>query len=136
MATDFLDSHHRHWHDAELLFREERWANADQLYGLAAECGLKRLMIEFGMPHDSSGPSERKDKVHVNRLWRRFEDYRSGHSVGPAFSLPQGEPFEDWSIEQRYAATDEISEGQVQAHRTACEMTRALVKMATMQGLL
>lgn len=49
MNADFLDANARHQHDADLLFDRQRWANADHLYGLAAECGLKRLMVTFGM---------------------------------------------------------------------------------------
>lgn len=44
LGTDFVDAHERHWRDAELLWQHQRWANADQLYGLSAECGLKALM--------------------------------------------------------------------------------------------
>ena len=47
--TDFVDSHRRHWQDAELLFDQSRWANADQLYGFSAECGLKAVMKALGM---------------------------------------------------------------------------------------
>lgn len=43
MQSDFLDAHNRHWQDAEQLFEAQRWANADQLFGMAAECGLKSL---------------------------------------------------------------------------------------------
>ena len=46
MYIDFLDAYLRQWEDAEMLFGSERWATADHLYGLAAECGLKRLMID------------------------------------------------------------------------------------------
>ena len=48
--ADFHDAHLRHWQDAELLFRHDRWANADQLYGLSAECGLKAVMRLLEMP--------------------------------------------------------------------------------------
>jgi len=44
MTADFLDAHERHWTDAEILFAQGRFANADHLYGLSAECGLKWLM--------------------------------------------------------------------------------------------
>lgn len=54
MSVDFLDAHRRHWEDAELLHEHARWANANQLYGIAAECGMKRLMLVFGMPLDSN----------------------------------------------------------------------------------
>jgi hypothetical protein len=53
MNTDFYDAHQRHWDDAELLYEKQRWANADHLYGMAAECGLKQLMLAFGMTFDS-----------------------------------------------------------------------------------
>ena len=48
--SDFTDAHCRHWDDAELLFKLQRWANADQLYGFSAECGLKAVMTFLGMP--------------------------------------------------------------------------------------
>lgn len=47
MNTDYLDAHERHWDDAELLKATARHANADHLYGMSAECGLKCLMIKF-----------------------------------------------------------------------------------------
>jgi hypothetical protein len=52
MQADFLDAHERHWQDAELLLTNQRLANADHLYGMSAECGLKRLMLAFGMTYD------------------------------------------------------------------------------------
>ncbi len=42
MSVDFGDAHIRHWKDAELLYCVQHLANADHLYGMAAECGLKR----------------------------------------------------------------------------------------------
>ncbi len=48
--ADFLDAHHRHRADAELLFEHDRWANADRLYGFSAECSLKAVMTTLGMP--------------------------------------------------------------------------------------
>ena len=44
MKADFLDAHQRHWDDAEHLLQAQRWANADHLYGFAAECGLKAVV--------------------------------------------------------------------------------------------
>ena len=48
--ADFVDAHFRHWGDAELLFTNGRWANADQMYGFSAECGMKAVMVALGMP--------------------------------------------------------------------------------------
>ena len=77
MNTDFLDAHDRHWQDAGLLFESTRMANADHLYGMAAECGLKRLMVAFGMLVGSdSGPAAKSDRIHANLSWSRYEAYR------------------------------------------------------------
>lgn len=69
MQADYLDAHNRHWQDAESLFDSNRSANADHLYGMAAECGLKRLMLAFGMKFDSAKdrPSSTDDR-HLDSL--------------------------------------------------------------------
>lgn len=87
MQADFLDAHERHWDDAERLFQAQRWANADHLYGMAAECGLKRLMMVFGMSVDTTtgSPVNSKDWKHANNIWMRFESYRSGHLQGVGY---------------------------------------------------
>ena len=41
MKADFLDAHQRHWDDAERLLQAQRWANADHLYGMAADLKVK-----------------------------------------------------------------------------------------------
>ena len=71
MQADFLDAHKRHWEDAERLFQAQRWANADHLYGMAAECGLKRLMQAFGMPLDVSKdrPLKQEDRCRIPDDW-------------------------------------------------------------------
>ena len=43
--ADFVDAHHRHRADAELLFEHHRWANADRLYGFSAECGTVSRIV-------------------------------------------------------------------------------------------
>ncbi len=75
MITDFLDAHQRHWDDAERLFNAKRWANADHLYGLTAECGIKRLMLAFGMPFDAgrNAPAKHEDRAHAHAIWSRLE---------------------------------------------------------------
>ena len=76
--TDFADAHRRHWEDAELLYDHERWANADQLYGFSAECGLKAVMRSLGMP--AKTPSQYRK--HVQELWPIFEDFAKDRNGG------------------------------------------------------
>ena len=93
MNADFLDAHQRHWQDAESLREAARWANADHLYGMAAECGLKRLMLAFGMTVNPQGsPTSKSDWVHADKVWTRFESYRSGHAAGTGYRLRHDRP--------------------------------------------
>lgn len=136
MNSDFLDAHEGHWDDAELLKGETRLANADHMYGLSAECGLKRLMICFGMPLAASGDPLRQDRQHADGVWARFETYRSGHHNGAGYVLPELNPFSDWNVNQRYAAHYEFDNPRVLAHRGGAETVRELVRKARKEGLI
>lgn len=138
MNTDFLDAHHRHLRDADSLFSASRLANADHLYGMAAECGLKQLMIAFGMETDNTGAPKNRgsDWIHAEKVWTRYETYRSGHIQGVQYGLPPSNPFEDWKAEQRYAQERCFDHARVQPHRTAAHTVRGLVKNAEKAGFI
>jgi len=138
MNTDFNDSHDRHWGDAELLLAANRLANADHLYGLAAECGLKRLMLAFGMSFDTAKdrPAKDVDRKHADGIWGRFESYRYGHHRGAAYVLPNTNPFSDWSVNQRYANQTEFDVIRVNQHKSGADTVRTLLKKAQREGLL
>lgn len=64
MSTNFREAAVRHFQDAELLCRVKRYANADQLYGLSAECALKSIMHALGMAvSNARSPRDRAHKV-------------------------------------------------------------------------
>lgn len=65
--ADFFDAHERHWGDGEILFNAQRWANADHLYGLSAECGMKAVMVGLGMPTDKQGIPDGQGKQGARR---------------------------------------------------------------------
>jgi hypothetical protein len=138
MRADFLDAHERHFRDAEYLFLDQRFANADHLYGMAAECGLKQLMLIFGMPFDyiKDMPGQSIDRVHVNEIWIRFESYRCGHYQGTGYVLPQHNPFDDWNVSQRYAHQSNFDAALATAHQEGATLVSDLVKKAMLEGLL
>ncbi|MBF0422870.1 MAG: SAM-dependent methyltransferase [Magnetococcales bacterium] len=138
MQTDFMDAHDRHWEDAENLFQARRWANADHLYGLAAECGMKQLMLAFGMKYDISKdlPDDPDDRKHVNSLWERFESYRSGQPQGAGYALTATNPFADWDVKQRYANQSHFNQAHVAAHQTGAKVVYDLIQLARREGLL
>ena len=139
MNTDFLDAHQRHLEDAKLLHSQNRLANADHLYGMSAECGLKRLMQVFGMRLNASTqlPQNRHDRVHADGIWQRYELYRSGHVLGPRYPLLPSDPFSDWRASQRYANRSDFDQVRVQRHEGGANFVSRLVNRVRMEtGLL
>ena len=138
MQTDFFDAHGRHWADAESLFAEGRLANADHHYGIAAECGLKRLMLHFGMTMNQANdsPNQRDDRKHVDGIWSRFEAYRSGHDQGVGYALSSENPFHDWHVAQRYVNQSSFTQTRVKPHQNGANLVCALVKKALKDGLI
>lgn len=138
MQADFLDAHERHWGDAERLFQAQRWANADHLYGMAAECGLKRLMLVFGMSVDTAtgSPVDKNDWKHANNVWTRFESYRSGHVQGTGYTLSSNNPFTQWDISDRYAHQSNFNLARAQGHQAGAQAVRSLIVKAQREGLL
>ena len=128
---DFTDAHSRHWQDAELLFAHDRWANADQLYGLSAECGLKAVMQELGMPVDAAGKPATDYRKHVNALWLIFQDFTNNRDGARYLQmLPPGSPFANWAIEDRYANRDDFRRADVESHRAATQEIARMVSDA------
>lgn len=139
MQADFLDAHERHWEDAERLFHVQRWANADHLYGMAAECGLKALMEKL----NSQGALDPKqDYVHVmedrkaNNAWSRYQSYLSGHALATKLALPMSNPFSNWLVSQRYAHQSNFDQARVEAHQAGVILVRKLVQKAKREGLI
>ncbi|PJX13508.1 SAM-dependent methyltransferase [Halomonas sp. 141] len=138
MQSDFLDAHNRHWQDAEQLFEAGRWANADHLFGMAAECGLKRLMLAFGMEFDTdkNRPEQGQDRRHADGIWTRYEAYRSGHHQGACYGLSADNPFQDWEVSQRYANQSHFDQAHVEPHRSGAEQVRQRIRRAQQEGLI
>lgn len=120
--ADFLDAMDRHWRDAELLRRKERLANADHLYGLSAECGLKALLEQDG------NWIEGRTRCHIDRLWRECGSLADGRAESTSDFNPEANPFDDWRISDRYAHRREIIKGQVQRHRLGAEQVRTMIE--------
>ncbi len=136
MSVDFTDAAQRHWTDAEHLFSMQRWPNSDHLYGLTAECALKAVMRALGMALDSDDkPSDRRHRVHINKLWTEFHTFASGKGASSyAAMLPTSNPFADWSIEQRYWHSAQVAHGSVQPHRQGAHEASEVLSQARQDG--
>jgi len=105
---DFPSSARRHIQDALLLEERGRLPNAGHLYGLAAECGLKAILIWHGHPTDAEGSPQRPFREHVDKLlishnMTAITTFLTGRSGAHYLSLiPSISNFSDWSASHRY----------------------------------
>ena len=135
--ADFVDAHFRDWGDAELLFTNGRWANADQMYGFSAECGMKAVMVALGMPISPSGTPDRQYRKHIQDLWALFCTFVSGRNGSRYLGLlPSAPPFVNWSHHNRYAADSHFSENSTQPNRVGAECVVRMVRAAKQDNLL
>lgn len=107
--VNYVEAAKRHMTDADALRSDNRQANAGQLYGFVAECGLKALLIVCGVTPDANGeiPARHRLRQHVPHLPDRI--VAEGHLIPDVAragqyltSLAHLDDFKDWSTDHRY----------------------------------
>ena len=121
----------RHWRDAQLLERENCLENGDQLYGIAAECAIKKALIELPA-FAKVGILDESFKKHINELWDKVnhQSLQKRYSCLCAI-LKAPNPFLNWHIDQRYAADGVVSIEVMQIHR---DVTKRLLGAVGLNG--
>lgn len=129
MVENFTQAALRHWRDAECLTEKGGIENADQLYGLAAECAIKHALLRLPA-FSSQGVLQETYKQHIDVLWRRVghQSLQKSHPRLLAM-IKAEEPFQDWEIKQRYCADGGISHEKMKPHQEAAK------KLLTFTGL-
>lgn len=108
--VDFHKAAKRHYSDAELLMNHTRQATAGQLYGFAAECGIKSLLVWKGYPtHSVSGELIEKKKTfraHIDELIQNINmlhTFLDGRGAARYLAMiPSIRDFSDWKTDHRY----------------------------------
>jgi len=133
----------RHLADGESLFVHHRHANAGQLYGFVAECGLKALLIACGVEADAQGeiPVRDRFRLHLPKLTDRITI--DGHLIpdGPKATqylanLTRLDAFDDWSIDHRYWHESSLPADSFTAWRTAAAEVGEMLDQAKQDGVL
>jgi len=127
----------RHWNDAQHLEAEARLPNADQLYGIAAECALKSVMLGLNMPMHPNGTRPASPfAVHVNLLWPLFHSFANG-PTGQAYVnlVPNANPFQCWSVHDRYEDGNTFTAAVVQARKDGAKQTIDCLNLARLNGV-
>jgi len=137
VQPDYRDAAERHWEDADPLFADSRMANADHLFGLSAECGLKAVMQGLGMRLSPDGiPEENRHRVHINRLWDEFVAFAQGRD-GARYALAiaaSPNPFDDWDVAQRYCHRSKITPAVATKHQQGAQTAMQVLREAILDG--
>ena len=140
MQPDYQDAAERHWEDAGYLMADNRIANADHLFGLSAEFGLKAIMIGLGMQMNPRKPDIPEDPyaVHIDRLWDEFITFAQSRN-GARYATVMGSrqnPFSDWDVAQRYCHRSDITNAILENHRQGALTTRKVLNNAVLEGVI
>lgn len=138
-APSYRVASKRHSRDAVLLENNQRLANADQLWALAAECALKSILRAAGLlTLDPNGRPLGDYAVHINKLWPLLSgiaDRKVQSLVARLTSKAGPSPFGAWSIDQRYQAR-EPEVATLAAHRLAALACVTMLDEARANGML
>jgi hypothetical protein len=141
----------RHLADAETLFSQGRMANAGQLYGFVAECGLKAMLLACGVAPDSDGgipwehpakPSKQHPlRQHMPSLTGRIAAHGQLIPDGPQAAkymatMPNLASFIDWSVDHRYWRDVALPLVSVAKWRSAAKEVSTMLDQAKQDGVL
>lgn len=129
---NYTDAALRHWQDANILEEKRSLENADHLFGLAAECAIKSVLIKFPS-FINDGKLNVYYKQHINILWGRV-NHQSYHRAYPKLAafLKGSHDFDDWDVEQRYFSNGHLTAERLAIHK---EATRRVLGTSKLLGV-
>ncbi|MBH2020731.1 MAG: hypothetical protein I8H91_14640 [Burkholderiales bacterium] len=114
---NYSDAAFRHWKDAKLLEKENCVENADHHFGFAAECAVKKVLVELPA-FKNAGMLEKSYKEHINILWEKVSHQSLQKSYPALFAiLRAANSFSDWNVNQRYSEDGEITKAMMESHK-------------------
>ena len=133
MAENFKESAYRMYADAETLAVGGQLGTPDHLYGLAAECALKAVLVEIGVISIPMTQQQKNTyKVHADEIWNEYLTAISGRT---ALSVNSTNPFSGWRVQHRYEPNASFNRTRLEAHRNgAKEAMSALESARTSRG--
>ena len=133
-SINFQEAARRHFYDAELLLvHHGRTAGAGQLYGFAAECGIKSLLVWQGYPTDAVTGDIRKGqtlRAHIHQIAANInllQTHLQGRGATRYLALmPSIGNFSDWTTDHRYFAASELPPSAAAWRSAAGEVLKML----------
>lgn len=130
MPEAFPDAALRHWYDAVFLEADKRLPNADQLFGIAAECAIKAALVQLPA-FAADGTLTKHYREHVDVLWARVPLQGVLHKRFPNLVavLKPGNQFSDWNVDQRYESDSATDSAVMLRHREAAKRVLGAVSL-------
>ncbi|MFZ7337494.1 hypothetical protein ACLS0R_14690 [Comamonas jiangduensis] len=148
LSVNYFDAARRHFQDAGTLLGASRQANAGQLLGIAAECGIKAILVASGVPVDTEGSIDslpgvkgRGFKKHLPDLHQALTDLAaaipdSRKATTYLSALTNLAHFSDWQIEHRYWRDAALPLASVARWQLAAGDVMAVLDQAKEDGVL
>lgn len=134
MPPNYCVAAQRSYRDADLLEQQQRLANADHLYGLAAECALKAVLVGLGVIPPAQDPP-RVWRKHIDQLWNEYFTYTSGPGLG-RYLVAADCPFHGWRVDHRYEDEALFTAERVSQHARGARTVVALLQQAMLDGVV
>ena len=133
-TVDYRRAASRHHRDGDLLMANGRHANAGQLYGFTAECGIKWLLILKGYPSDPMTgeivEKKKKFRAHVHELVKNINmlnTFLEGRGAAKYLAMiPSLGNFSDWKTDHRYYSDSALPPSLTNWQRAAHEIMQML----------
>jgi HEPN domain-containing protein len=139
-TPDFKSAARRHYRDAQYLLDDQRWPNADHLAGVAAECGLKAIMLGYlgAKLNQQSKPVWGSTNLgHVNQFWKELPLIVAGRTAPVFATLVAGPaPFANWDVADRYSDGNGITEQCSRDHLNNAKEVLEVLEQAIRDGVL
>jgi hypothetical protein len=138
MAYDFWKSSERHFTTAEYLDQGASLGDAAHMYGLAAECAVKSVLLGTGeltlLPNGEF--SEGKFKKHIERLLPILPQVMSGRLWPSYYAIIQADigSFSSWNIDDRYRNETSIALGDYPRWKQAAARANSMLALAASHG--
>ncbi len=134
---NFIKSAKRHYDDAKILLNANSVPNAGQLFGFCAECGLKALLIAYGLTTDPStgdlnlSDSDKKKYLrHINVLCNNISIFTQDTTYASYLAImPSIAFFLDWRTDHRYYDESAIPNNISKWENAATEVRRMVDKL-------
>ena len=132
VTEDFSNAASRYWCDANLLLQQARFATADHLFGVSAECALKAVMVSLSGSAKLSG----RYKIHLPKIWDEFIAYMPSSGTNAYASLLAANPFTSWDVGDRYGHENDFTQVRATNHRNAALQAQEVLEQAKLDGVL